>query len=420
MNKWEIKKFGGLCSRVSVGHVGQTTQFFCESSVGIPLVRSQNVRPGRLVLENVLSVTKEFHSTHKKSQLKEGDILFVRVGANRGDCCVVPPGVGELNCANIVFARPIFGTGFFTYFFQSPLGRSLLLSVSVGAAQGVINTKSIADLFVPVPEIEEQIKIVNILSSLDNKNELNRKINDALEETGQLLFRQWFINFEFPWDFEKNHFSWSGKPYKSSGGEMVNSELGNIPKGWEVKDIDSTFDFKGGAQPPKSTHIYECKKGYVRFIQNRDYASINNLTYIKESSRNKLCDEFDILMDKYGEVGKIRCGIAGAYNVALAKIDPLLDNFREYLRGYFSQTYIQRTIKSAATASTRGSLNKQVFQARKIVVPDRFILEIYEQYSKNLLESYFLRNKETAEITKLRDLLLPRLMSGKLRVPTNK
>jgi type I restriction enzyme, S subunit len=151
---WCWKRFDAVCERVSVGHVGPTTEFFCENGSGIPLIRSQDVRPGRLMLDSAAHITPEFHAKLRKSQLKAGDVLIVRVGANRSDSCVVPKDAPPaLNCANIVFARPHEPNGFFGFFFRSAFGRSLLISATTGAAQGVINTHSVAAMPVPVPPL---------------------------------------------------------------------------------------------------------------------------------------------------------------------------------------------------------------------------------------------------------------------------
>jgi type I restriction enzyme S subunit len=143
---WCWSSLSTLCERVSVGHVGPTSQYFSGDEDAVPLVRSQDVRPGLLHLENTARITPTFHRKLHKSTLKTGDVLFVRVGANRSDCCVVPQGIGEINCANIVFARPLYPNGFLGFYFRSPFARELLLSVTTGAAQGVINTQSVASL----------------------------------------------------------------------------------------------------------------------------------------------------------------------------------------------------------------------------------------------------------------------------------
>ena len=150
-----------LSARTSVGHVGPTSEFYCGQEHGVVFVRSQNVRPGRLDLDGVQYITREFHQTLKKSQLTPGDLLVVRVGANRGDACIVPEGAGDLNCANIVFSRVLPEVGqFIGLYCQSTPGRGLLLGMTTGSAQGVLNTMSVASLMVPLPPSAEQARIM--------------------------------------------------------------------------------------------------------------------------------------------------------------------------------------------------------------------------------------------------------------------
>lgn len=274
----------------------------------------------------------------------------------------------------------------------------------------IINKSQFSSLEVSVfKEKKKQESIVNILSSLDDKIELNNKINKNLEELAQTLYKQWFVDFEFPNE--------NGNPYKSSGGKMIESELGLIPEGWEVKEVIDLFNFVGGSQPPKKEHIYENKEGYVRFIQNRDYSgNDNHITYIKESPRNKLCDETDIMMDKYGEAGKVRFGISGAYNVALAKIDSK-DVDKEYLRRYFEQSSIENYILNASQASTRPSVNQTVFTNLKVAYPPTKLLNKFNEISRNIIIKTLLYRSENKKLAEMRDLLLPKLMSGEIRLP---
>jgi len=169
---WVEKPLGDICDRVSVGHVGETSKFYCDAEEGIPFLRSQNVRRGFLDLEGVRHITRDFHNKLKKSQLRPGDLLFVRVGANRGDCAFVPDDLGEINCANIVFARPKSGNAeYLSRYCQSPVGRRQLLGMSVGSAQGVINTSSVAELVVPLPNNREQLRIVEMMNAMEEETQ---------------------------------------------------------------------------------------------------------------------------------------------------------------------------------------------------------------------------------------------------------
>jgi len=239
------------------------------------------------------------------------------------------------------------------------------------------------------------------LSAFDDKIELLREENKTLEEIGKAIFKEWFVKFRFP-GHEKVKF--------------VDSELGKIPEGWRVVDLFDYIEFEGGSQPPKEEHIYEKRPGYIRFIQNRDYTSDAHITYIKESKRNKLCNEFDIMMDKYGEAGKVRFGLAGAYNVALAKVVPKPPLMREYLRCFLMQPSIQKLVEASATASTRASVNKVVFKNLKILIPPKPLMEKFESIGRQYIIFYLQFKKENQTLAALRDLLLPKLMSGEIRV----
>lgn len=194
---WLDKRLGDICDRVSVGHVGPTTEFYCGSENGIAFLRSQNVRRGYLDWDGIQYVTKEFHQKLKKSQLRAGDLLFVRVGANRGDCCSVPEGAGALNCANIVFARPTQGNAtFLERFCDSADGRAQLLGMTTGSAQGVINTNSVAELIVPLPPLKDQMNIVERLNAFQGETRhlesIYRQKLNALDELKKSLLHSAF------------------------------------------------------------------------------------------------------------------------------------------------------------------------------------------------------------------------------------
>lgn len=161
---WRKERLSQIAHRVSVGHVGLTSEHYTSADIGVPLLRSQNVRPGRMSADGLAHITRDFNHALKKSQLQAGDLLVVRVGANRGDACIVPiDHKGDLNCANVVFARPdvdIIDPRYLEIYFQSPACQDSLLSASVGGAQGVINTSVVGSVEVPFPPLVEQAEIV--------------------------------------------------------------------------------------------------------------------------------------------------------------------------------------------------------------------------------------------------------------------
>ena len=198
---------------------------------------------------------------------------------------------------------------------------------------------------------------------------------------------------------------------------VYNEELKReIPVGWQVKSFLDLADWTSGAQPPKSTFKYEPTDGYVRFIQNRDYSSNSNLTFIPISKNNKLCDEYDIMMDKYGEAGRTRYGLSGAYNVALARIVTKHDNIQEYLRSFLGSEPIFRYLYNACMASTRASLNEDILSNLTVVVPLIHLLSQYEKLGKDIIHQILSIKNENERLADLRDWLLPMLMNGQVEV----
>lgn len=185
---WAGVALGSVSERVSVGHVGKTSEFYTDEGSGIPFLRSQNVRPGRISLDGLAHITEHFHQSLRKSQLQPGDLLIVRVGANRGDACVLPSIFPQVNCANIVFARPKQGLSpYLNLYFQSPLSQELLLGTTVGGAQGVINTKSVAQTFLALPPVEEQSEIVHQVDELFAcADRIEQQVNNALARVNNL------------------------------------------------------------------------------------------------------------------------------------------------------------------------------------------------------------------------------------------
>ncbi|WQZ75073.1 restriction endonuclease subunit S [Helicobacter pylori] len=257
--------------------------------------------------------------------------------------------------------------------------------------------------------LETQQKIAHTLSILDQKIENNHKINELLHKILELLYEQYFVRFDF---LDENN-----KPYQTSGGKMKFSKELNrlIPNDFEVKTLGELITWISGSQPPKSCHIYEHKEGYIRFIQNRDYSSNDYITYIPISKNNKICYQYDIMMDKYGEAGSVRFGLQGAYNVALSKISVLNQSMQEYIRSYLNSKPIKKYLSNACMASTRASLNENHIYSLMLPIPPINLLQKYEKIAKNIITAIINNNQSTQTLTALRDFLLPLLLKQQVK-----
>ncbi|KGQ35051.1 restriction endonuclease subunit S [Gallibacterium genomosp. 1] len=373
-------------------------------------------------------------------------IIIGRVGSYCGSIYFSKQKCWVTDNAIIVNAKSLDDDKFWYYFLKN----LNLNNLKVGSGQPLLNQLILKSIPVPLElNVETRKNISNTISIFDQKIELNTQTNQTLEQIAQAIFKHWFIDFA-PVHAKANALASGASPEQAelatmaslSGktlaeitalqhtapeayhqlqqtarvfpSEFVESEVGLVPKGWEVKPLIDQFDFLGGSQPPKSEHIYEEKEGYIRFIQNRDYANENHKTYIPISKKNKICNETDILMDKYGEAGKVRFGISGAYNVALAKIEPKNILFKEFLRWYFMQEKTQEFLFSSSLASTRSSLNSKTFIGMNILVPTNNVLSKFNDISDNYIQHTLNLRRENRTLSEVRDLLLPKLLNGEI------
>ena len=140
---------------------------------------------------------------------------------------------------------------------------------------------------------------------------------------------------------------------------------------WQTKKLGEICDFEGGSQPPKSNFIHEPRKGYVRFLQIRDFASDKHITYIPDSKKNRHCDEDDILLGRYGaSVGKILVNKKGAYNVAVMKTMPnpeMID--KTYFYYYLISDEFQKPLSKVAARSAQAGFSKDDIYNFPVLTP---------------------------------------------------
>jgi type I restriction enzyme, S subunit len=344
----------------------------------------------------------------EKCSIKRGDVFLTRTSETVdeiGTSCVALK-----NYPNATFngfskrLRPINDKilpEYAAYYFRSHFFRKKASSLCTIITRASLNNDDLSYLTILYPEIVVQKKIASLLISYDKFIENNIRQIEILEEMAQRIYKEWFVDFKYP-----GH----------ENDKLVDSELGMIPMGWEVLNIKDLIQFSGGAQPPKKEHIYNFREGYVRFIQNRDYNNyLNNKhsTYIKDSLRNKLCSKYDILIDKYGDVGRVRFGIEGAHNVALAKLIPKDENLREFLRSYFNQNKVRKFLSNSSQASTRGSLNSTHFNFL-ILKPSQELLKRWENFGYSINKYILQLIEKNKNLNDTRDYLLPKLTLGKV------
>ncbi|PTI41593.1 hypothetical protein BU120_12415 [Staphylococcus xylosus] len=277
--------------------------------------------------------------------------------------------------------------------------------------RGSINTKMIKNLNITIPEKSHQNRIVYLISSIDEKIEVNKKIIANLEELSQTLFKRWFVDFEFP---DEN-----GNPYKLSGGEMVDSELGEIPKRWTVKNLDDIANYVNGLAMQKFkptdnqnslpvVKIKELKNGSTDENSNRCNSEIPEKALIVDG---------DIIFSWSATLlVKMWCGGKAGLNQHLFKVSS--DNYPKWFYYYWTKRYIDYFIGIANDkATTMGHINRKHLSHAKILIPNDQTLERFSRTFDDLLEKELSVSKESKRLTELRDTLLPKLMSGEIEIP---
>ena len=297
----------------------------------------------------------------------------------------------------------------YLYYF---LSKFPLRDFAGGSAQPLINQSILNDLEIRIPPLEEQVKIANILSSLDDKIELNNEMNKTLEEMAQSIFKRWFVDFEFPNE--------DGEPYKSSGGEMIDSELGMIPKGWEVKCIYDLAEYINGTSF-KAKDYSEKGLPIIKIAELKNGITDGTKFFSGEKDKKFYLKNGDILFSWSGNPDtSIDTFIwdkgDAILNQHIFKVIPKFD------KGYAFTYLMLKYLKSTFTHIAR---NKQTTGLGHVTVKDLKELKIalcfskikeFNEVAEPMVDLIFENNMSIEQLNKIRDSLLPKLMSGEIKV----
>ena len=266
-----------------------------------------------------------------------------------------------------------------------------------------------------VPPLSEQKKIASVLSALDDKIALNKKMNQKLEAMAKRLYDYWFVQYDFP---DKN-----GRPYKTTGGPMTyNPTLKReIPVGWEVSNICPLMEILPGGTPSKAKPEYW--NGDIPFFGPTDYCGdvfqLSTEEHITENGLNNCASALyppkTIFITARGSVGKlIVCGKPMAMNQSCYALKPFdLDKY-EYLF-YLTKQLIEQ-LKKKGSGSVFKSINTLDIEQSFMSIAPNEIIELYCKKVKSIFERIKSNTVEIAKLTTLRDKLLPLLMNGQVVV----
>ena len=314
--------------------------------------------------------------------------------------------VGDLNIANqtICIGRGLASikmknanNKYLYYLLLANKGK--IMSNTTGTVFESINKDDLENIELNFLNEDEQIKIAKILSTLDDKIELNNQINNNLYEITKQLYKRWFVDFEFPNE--------KGNSYKSDGGKMIESELGKIPESWIVKRLDEisiNFDSK---RKPLSSREREEKKGVIPY-----YGATSIIDYVDDY----LFDDIYVLMGEDGTV--INTDNTPVLQYIWRKC--WVNNHAHILQGksitteHLMECLRSTDVSSIITGAVQLKINQVNMNSLKYVIASDDVNQKFE----NILSSIYAKIRENIEekedLIKLRDTLLPKLMNGEI------
>lgn len=413
---WDINSLGELLYiKGRIGWKGLKKSEYLKE--GYTIINGEQIINGKVDWKNVGRIPKERYDESPEIMLKSGDILMTKDGTI-GKIALIENLPEHATVASGVFVirkqSPRLKQKYLYYFFQSHYFNQLIKSRTEGSVIPHLYQRDFIEMEIPLPEPNEQENISKLLTKLDNKIDLLRRQNETLEAIAQTLFKRWFVEFEFP---DEN-----GRPYKSSGGEMVPPELGEIPEGWRVGKIKDFGNVVCGKTPSKA--IIEYFNGDIPFIKIPDMHGavfvIDTEDTLSEkgakSQQTKFLPAYSINVSCIATVGLVTINSKASHtNQQINSIIPINEFYLQYL--FFSLTSLSNYLKSLGSGgSATLNVNTNTFSNIDLLIPIETDIKNYHNQVSAIFKKIELNAYTIINLQKIRDSLLPKLMSGQIRI----
>jgi len=376
---------------------------------GVPIIRVNNLDSGHVIESEMLKVAKEIDEKYHRTRLCGGEVLLSLVGT-LGRCAVVPKKMKGYNIARAIAVIPVskrIEPEWVKYCLQTEFSQSFIRKYATTTVQATFNLGDVNKIIIPLPYANERIAITSVLKAIDDKIELNNRINKTLEEMAQAFFKRWFVDFEFP---DEN-----GQPYKASGGEMEESELGLIPKGWDIIAFDDFIVERKEKAGERDIPEYSSTNSglFPRSEKFKKQLSVSQFSN-KVIRKNDLVFGMSRQILNWGIMFEELGAVSAAYHVFEVNQALVDSHFLELLMKN-RISYFADIIKPAAREGQ--GIDKSGLKKKTIYIPPIKIFEEFQRAIMSLQEAIKLKTTEIDNLTSLRDALLPKLMSGEIRVP---
>lgn len=395
-DRWKSYRIEELAEKVGIGPFGSSIKVETFVHEGIPVISGAHLKGIRLEDGEFNFITEEHAEKLKNANVYRGDVIFTHAG-NIGSVAFIPE--NSKYERYILSQRQFYlrcdieklSPEFITYFFKSPIGQKKLLAnaSSVGVPSIAQPVSYLRTIEVDIPEIKEQHSIASILSSLDDKIELNRQMNQTLEAIAQAIFKEWFVNFNFP--------NKEGKPYRDSGGKMEDG----LPKGWDKGKLGDVLELIYG----KALKSEERVDGKYLVVGSSGVVGLHT-KYLVEAP--------GIVIGRKGTIGQVIWLDVNFYPIDTTFYIKDAIGVSDLYYHYF--ILLNQEFKKIVSDSAVPGLNRNQAMECKLNIPPLPLINTFNQKIKPLFERKKLLDDENTILTTLRDSILPRLMSGKIEV----
>ncbi|EFD5007163.1 MULTISPECIES: restriction endonuclease subunit S [Enterobacteriaceae] len=381
---------------------------------GIPFIMASDIKDGVISFDECKFITKNQADGLRKGFAQEGDVLLTHK-ATIGRTAIVPKTKYPylMLTPQVTYYRVIdtklLENRYLKYCFDNDtFQKSLGLWAGAGSTRAYLGILGQHNLAIKIPCVETQRKIADVLSVLDNKIACNNRINTELEAMAKTLYDYWFVQFDFP--------DANGKPYKTSGGEMVYNAIlkREIPAGWTVNTLSQIANITMG-QSPAGESYNEDGIGTLFFQGSTDFGWLFPTPRQYTTSPARMAKKGDILLSVRAPVGDMNIANADCCigrGLAALNSKSSSDGFLFYVMKYFKKVFNRRN----AEGTTFGSMTKDDLHSLQVVCPEPGLLKRYDDIVSEYNKMIFTRSLENQDLIKLRDWLLPLLMNGQITV----
>ncbi len=428
---WKSDKLINFCVQkdgVQTGPFG--SQLHQEDYVeeGTPIITVEHLGDNRILHQNLPKVSHEDKERLKKYSLQTGDIVFSRVGSVDRRSLVRSNEDGWLfsgRCLRVRIDPQKADPAYVSYYFGTESFKEYMRSIAVGATMPSINTKILSDIQISVPSLSQQKVVGRIFATLDGKIELNQRMNATLEVTAQALFKSWFVDFD-PVRAKAEGRQPEGMDAATAAlfpDRFTDSPLGEIPQGWNKQPLSELIDLIGGGTPKTSKEEYW--NGNIPWFSVVDAPAETDVFVIDtekkitpagvENSSTKILPYGTTIISARGTVGRVALvGVPMAMNQSCYGIQG-----KNGWCPFFTYLVIRRAVaelQTRAHGSVFDTITRDTFKTINFVNPNSAVIEKFEKTIAPLMARILNNRKENVSLSQTRDLLLPRLISGKLRV----